>query len=216
MFRLRFALKRLPILWWAAAVALAGVTGAAVSKSVATAQDLAGAYGPLEPMVVAARHLDFGAVLEPADLDLALVPARLAPAGRVADADLLVGRTALAPLVAGQPVVGAHVSPDGVSGVAALLPPGTRAVAVPTGGVSAPVRLGDRVDVLASFDPQLAAGSDPTFPVAVAALVVDVGPDAATVAVAPAEAVAVAFAASNGALTVVLASPAETGGYPGP
>ena len=62
--------------------------------------------------------------------------------------------------------------------------------------------------MLATFDP--AGGPDgaaPTFPVAVAALVVDVGDDSATVAVGPHEAARVAFAVATGVVTLALASP---------
>jgi hypothetical protein len=72
--------------------------------------------------------------------------------------------------------------------VAALLPPGTRAVAVPTGEASAPVRRGDVVDVLASFDPSTTGSGEPTVAIAAGALVVDVGDGVVTVAVLPEEA----------------------------
>ncbi len=218
MIGLRLRLRRMPALWWSAVTVLALVTGGLVARIVGDASALARRYGPLEPMVVAADDVAYGEVLEPSDLAVAAVPASLAPPGRVADPAALVGRRALAPLVARQPVVAAHLAPDGVTGVAALLPAGTRAVAVPTGGASAPVARGDRVDVLATFDPALAGGGDPTRIVASEALVVDVVDDAATVAVAPTEAMALAFAASNGALTLALAPPvpddAPTGSSP--
>ncbi|HEX7276722.1 MAG TPA: hypothetical protein VF244_05050, partial [Acidimicrobiales bacterium] len=68
---------------------------------------------------------------------------------------------------------------------------------------------GDTVDVLATFDPAGAAeGVAPTFPVAVAALVVDVGDESAAVAVTPDEAARVAFALASGVVTLALASPA--------
>jgi Flp pilus assembly protein CpaB len=121
-----------------------------------------------------------------------------------------VGRTPVVPLLAGQTVLAGHLAPDGVAGVAALLPAGSRAVAVPSGGASPPVRRGDTVDVLATFDPQVTGAGDPTLTVAVDALVVDVGPDSATVAVTPEQAKAVAFAVSHGTITVAITPGAIT------
>lgn len=213
---LRRVLRRLPLLWWVTATALALVTGTVVARSVSSASALARQYGPLEPMVVATGPLAFGDVVEADHLAVAWVPASLVPADHLSDPGELVGSAALGPVVAGQPVVAAHLGPAGVRGVAALLPPGTRAVAVSLGGASAPVAVGDRVDVLATFDPSLVPATEATMAVAVGALVVAVDADAATVAVDPAEAVAVAFSASHGALTLALAPPLEAGGYPLP
>jgi Flp pilus assembly protein CpaB len=74
------------------------------------------------------------------------------------------------------------------------------------------LRRGDRVDVLATFDPP-PAGQEPTFPVAEAALVVDVGPEAASVAVGPEEAKRVAFAVASGTVTLTV-TPAVKPGSP--
>jgi Flp pilus assembly protein CpaB len=81
-------------------------------------------------------------------------------------------------------------------------------VAVPNGRPGLALVRGDEVDVLATFDPAGAAeGAPPTFPVAVAALVVDVGDESAAVAVTPDEAARVAFALASGVVTLALASP---------
>jgi hypothetical protein len=67
------------------------------------------------------------------------------------------------------------------------------------------LRKGDVVDLLATFDPSTTGTtSDSTLAIALDAPVVDVGTDAATVAVTPAEARAVALALSRGAVTVAL------------
>ncbi len=68
------------------------------------------------------------------------------------------------------------------------------------------VRPGDRVDVLATFD-STEGETEPTFPVAMGALVVDVAEEAVTVAVTPEEAPRVAFATARGTVTLALASP---------
>ena len=142
-----------------------------------------------------------------------MVPGALAPAGSLASAQEAVGRTVVVAVFAGLPVMEGHLGASGLKGVAALLPPGTRAVAVPNGGAPLPLVAGDHVDVLATFDPSgdpsgsPATGHDPTFPVARGALVVDVGDDSATVAVGPQEAARVAFAVTTGVVTLALAAP---------
>jgi Flp pilus assembly protein CpaB len=84
-------------------------------------------------------------------------------------------------------------------------------VAVPAGGASAPVRTGDVVDVLATFDAASSITGDATSAVATGALVVDVGDDAVTVAVAPDEARRVASAVAHGLVTLALAAPPDAG-----
>jgi hypothetical protein len=76
-------------------------------------------------------------------------------------------------------------------------------VAVPTGS-GLPLRVGDRVDVLATFDPGVSGDGEPTFAVARGAVVVHVGKEAVTVAVAEAAAPKVAYALAAGTVTLVL------------
>ena len=104
----------------------------------------------------------------------------------------------------GEVLLRGQLAPWGLRGVAALLPPGTRAVTVPLHDTD-PVRRGDVVDVLASFDPSASGGRDPTFAVAEGALVVAVGDGSVTVAVSPEEATHVALAAANGIVALAIA-----------
>ncbi|MDP8992888.1 MAG: RcpC/CpaB family pilus assembly protein, partial [Actinomycetota bacterium] len=107
------------------------------------------------------------------------------------------------PVVAEEVLLEAKLAPWGVQGIAALVPPGRRALAVPAGKGGLALRRGQRVDVLATFD-VTDGRSEPTFPVASAALVVDVGEEAVTVAVGPEEAPRVAFAVARGTVTLAL------------
>jgi pilus assembly protein CpaB len=210
---------RSPLAYWAAVVALAAVTAAAIAGQVRRAEAQAAQYGNLRPVVTAARAVEAGEVVRPSDVVLRSVPAAFLPDGVASDPGAVVGRTAVVPLFRGAAVVAGQLAPDGLGGVAALLPAGGRAVAVPTGPASVALRRGDRVDVLVTFDPP-PAGEDPTFPVAEAAPVVDVGPDAVTVAVGPEEALRVAYAVAAGRVTLVLtaevtpAAPARPGPPP--
>lgn len=204
--------------FWVAAAALAAVTALAAARLVGQAEASAARYGSLRPVVVSTRPVEMGAVLRATDLEVRLVPATLLPDDHVAAMADAVGRTVVVALFRGLPVVRGHLAPEGVRGVAALLPPGTRAVAVPAGGASAPVRTGDLVDVLATFALTPSDTGEPTFAVATAALVVDVGEDSATVAVGPDEARRVAFAVTQGTVTLAVApvSAASTPAAPAP
>jgi len=211
-------LTRSAPVYWVAVVALAAVTGLTAARLVGRAEAAAARYGSLRPVVVASRPVAMGAVLRPGDVAVRDLPASFLPERHVAAAAAAVGRTAVVALFPGVPLVADQLAPEGLQGVAALLPPGTRAVSVPGGGASAPVRTGDVVDVLATFDPSASASpsaaAEPTFAVAVAALVVDVGDDAATVAVGPEEAKRVAFAVAHGVVTLAVA-PVGAGGLSG-
>ena len=203
---MRLPLRRLarsPLAYWVAVIALACFTAFAVAGQVDKAGAQAARYGRLRPVVTAARAVEVGAVLAPADVAVRAMPAAFLPEGALSVTGTAVGRTVVAPLFPGVPVVAGNLAPEGLAGLAALLPPGSRAVAVPAGGDSVALRRGDRVDVLATFDPP-PAGEDPTFPVAEAALVVDVGPEAVAVAVAPDEALRVAYAVAAGVVTLAL------------
>jgi pilus assembly protein CpaB len=196
-------LIRSPFAYWAAVVALAAFTASTIAGQVDRAGAQVAQYGRLRSVVTAARAVEVGSVLRPADLVLRSMPAAFLPEGALTATGDVVGRTVVVPLFRGSPVVAGQLAPDGLEGVAALLPAGGRALAVPTGPASVALRRGDRVDVLVTFDPP-PAGEDPTFPVAEAALVVDTGPEAVTVAVAPDEALRVAYAVAAGVVTLVL------------
>ena len=196
-------LARSPLAYWVAVVALAALTAFTVAGQVEKAEAQATRYGHLRPVVVATHAVEIGAMVRAADVVLRSIPAAFLPEGALATTREVVGRTVVVPLLRGSAVVAAHLAPDGLEGVTALLPAGARAVAVPSGPASVVLRRGDRVDILATFDPP-PAGEEPTFPVAEAAPVVDVGPEAVTVAVAPEEARRVAYAVAAGVVTLVL------------
>ena len=213
-------LRRSPLPFWALAVALALFTGTTVTRLVGEASARAARLGGLVDVVVAARPVEAGKPLRPADLTVRRLPADALAEGPVKASDAsAAGKVVLVPLVRGEVLLTSKLAPDGLRGVAALVPPGHRALAVPVdpGGLS--FRLGNRVDVLATFDvagdPAAvdgdgategvpAASPAPTFPVAASALVVDVGDEAVTVAVTDDEAPRVAFALARGTVTLAL------------
>ena len=201
-------LRRSPLPFWLLSLALAGLTGLTVSRLVDEAAGRAAALGGLVDTPVAARPVGVGRALRAADVEVRRLPASLLPRGRLARAPW-AGRVAVVPLAAGEVLLAAKLAPDGLSGVAALVPPGHRALAIPVDPGGLALNAGHRVDVLATFDAATPEAPDPepTFPVATDALVVEAGDEAVTVAVTPAQAARVAFALARGTVTLALTSP---------
>jgi len=208
--RLR-VVSRSPLTYWVAVGGLALVTTLAISGLLDRARVEAARYGSPRAVLVATRDLGIGAEVRAGDVEVRSVPSALLPTDAVGDTGQAVGRVVVAPLFQSQAVVRRQLAPWGVTGAAALLPPGKRGISVAAGPAAAKLDKGDTVDVLATFDPatSAAAGKEPTFPVAVGATVIDVGDDAVTIAVDPEEAKRVAFATAHGAVTIVLSSPVK-------
>jgi hypothetical protein len=110
--------------------------------------------------------------------------------------------------------VAERLAPQGLTGVAALVPAGHRAVAVPIGPLAAPpLTIGDLVDVLAVVPvaaeaagaPRVQSGDEPSFPLVEAALVVDVGEQSIAIAVPDADAPRMAWVLTNGSVVLALA-----------
>jgi Flp pilus assembly protein CpaB len=206
--RLRL-LSRSPLAYWAAVAALALVTTLAVSQLMGRARTEAARYGSPRAVLVATRDIAVGGQLGGGDVTVRTLPSGLVPPDAVGDPAQARGRVVVVPVFEGQPVVRRQLAPWGRTGAAALLPPGKRGISVAAGPAAAKLAKGDTVDVLATFDPATpaAAGTEPTFPVAAGASVIDVGGESVTIAVDPEEAKRVAFAMAHGAVTVVLSSP---------
>ncbi|CAN5185944.1 hypothetical protein BH24ACT1_BH24ACT1_09820 [soil metagenome] len=198
----RFLLGRRPSLFWLVAVGLAAVTGLTVARLLTDAQAGAARWGAVSPTLVATTDLAPGAVVRPGDTELQRLPAALVPAASIDHpAD---GQIVAAPIYRGEAVSAERLAPAGLSPVAASLPPGTRGIAVPGGGSSLPLEVGDLVDVLVTFAPDTVGDGEPTFPVARSAAVVSVGEEAVTLAVTEKEATRVAFALTAGVVTLTL------------
>ena len=192
--------RRSAIAWWASAVLLASVTGGVVRSAIVRSSAVLDELGPLRPVPVVAATLDAGDVVGEGDVVVARRPSAMVPDGPLVDAEGVVGRVALVPLVPGEVVVASKLAPDGLQGAAALLPPGMRALAVPAGpGGRPPLSIGDAVDVLATLGEETGVVAE-----AAMVLALDDASDAVTVAVSPAEAPAVASAIATGTVTLAL------------
>jgi Flp pilus assembly protein CpaB len=155
------------------------------------------------PVLVATRDLAPGDRLDAGNTRIERRPTRLVDRGALR---ALPDDTRLAePVYAGEALRSERLAPTGLSIIAARLPAGTRAVAIPVENGTVPsLVIGDRVDVLVALPPDSAGDGPPGFALATDVLVVDVNDAAVTIAV-PADAaprIAVAFGA--GAVTLAL------------
>lgn len=197
----RFPIFRPPPRRLVAAVVLAVVAGLAVHRTTAGAAAVTARLGETTVVAVAQRDVEIGATLEPGDVAMEARPVAHVPDAAVTEDP--TGTTVRQALVAGEIVTTSRLATSGRDGAAALVPQGWRAVAVPVVDAPLPVRAGDLVDVVASFDPTLVE-RDPSIVVAADAVVVDVTDDAATVAVPRSRVTHVAFALANGIVTLAL------------
>ena len=199
-------LRRQPRLWWLLTLAVALALGWVVSMFVAEAERTRAAWGTTEVVAVASRQLRAGTTIDGGDVELVERPRALVPEGALADVP--DGQVAAVAIEAGEVVVAARLAPLGLGGLAATLPEGTRAVAVPVeAGLAPPLLVGDRVDVMVAVAPEAAGDGPPGFVVAPDALVVAVDDAAVTVAVSQAEAPRIAVALGQGAVTLALIGP---------
>jgi Flp pilus assembly protein CpaB len=185
---------------------VAVLTGTRLFDAGRAAADARAAWGDAVTVVVAARDFDAGDRPGAVDVVVETRPRAVVPDGALTEADELDGRVVVAPIVAGEVVLERRLAPAGLTGVAALVPAGHRAVAVPVdpslGAISPDVRVGDRVDVLAVFD--VMDGSEPPAGVVAGSVsVIAVDDRRVTVSVRDGDAARVAFAAARG--TVALA-----------
>ena len=200
LFRARLWLRRRPLLWWLAVLGTSLAIGVTIDSSLSRAEADAQRFGPPVDVAVARTDLAAGTLAGPATVELRPWPERLVPSGvlRAVPDDQVVTQ----PVLAGEPLVADRLGTD------SLVPAGSRALALPTGPGALGVRAGDRVDVLATFDPLVAPeGEDPTVTVARAATVVAVRARSITVAVTEVETPRVAFALSQATITLALTPP---------
>jgi pilus assembly protein CpaB len=112
--------------------------------------------GVATKIVVAARDMEPGYIIESSDLKLEDVSTSLVPARAFKDPKLVAGRTVLASVVRGYPLIDNQLAtPGSGAGVQAMVPKGMRAVAVEVSEGSAVAGLitpGCYVDVIGTFN----------------------------------------------------------------
>lgn len=197
-----------------AAVAL--ITGLTVAGLVRSAEQARDRWGTERSVVVARRDLAPGEAIEPHLVESRQLPEIAVPDGALSDAPL--GAVVHQPVAEGEQLVASRLAPDGLTGVAALVPEDHRAIALPVGPAGMPpVQVGDRVDVLAVMPttgdlhghPEPAGGLDDdraaATPAVEDALVVDVSEQAVSIAVPIGDATAVAAILTHGVALLALA-----------
>ena len=136
------------------AFVVASVASLMLYKTLVNRPVSAKAAAPATTQVVLAAHdLEVGTVLK--EEDIKLTPwAGVVPQGAVLKASDVVGRGIIAPVYAKEPLIESRLAPKGAGGgLASMIPPGLRAVAIRTNevvGVAGFVVAGMRVDVLIS------------------------------------------------------------------
>jgi Flp pilus assembly protein CpaB len=178
-------LHRIPLVRLLVALGLGVATFLTVHSALAAAPD----PGPLVEVAVAARPVPAGVTLGAADVRTAHLPASALPDAEPEPNP--VGRTARVDLVPGEVLLASRLGPRGL---AALLPRGARALAIPRAAGTPPLEPGQRVDLLAGGGTVVTAAS-----------VLAVEESGTTVAVPEATAPAVAEAIAAGAVTLALA-----------
>ncbi len=197
-------LRRRPRLRSALVLVVSLLCGVAVATTVHGAEQARRAWGHPTDVLVATRDLDAGERLDDGNTRLEPHPAPLVPDGALTA--LPDDARAREPVYEGEVLRVERLAPRGRSTVAARLPDGTRAVAIPIEpGTTPPVARGDRVDVLVALPAEAAGGGPPGFELASDVVVVDVSDAAVTVAVPRDVAPRLAVALGQGAVTLALA-----------
>jgi len=190
---------------WVLAAGLGLTAAAVVGGATGQAGDAADGWGASTTVVVARHDLEPGHAITADDVTRRTLPVAAVP-NRAFTGDP-TGRVVTSPIGTGEIVSGLRLAPDGARGVAALVPDGRRAVAVPIEGTGLHLRVGDHVDVFAPGAGDAGTTrpdrADRTGPAAAAAVVVEVTDTAVTVAVDPSDVAALARALGQG--TPVLA-----------
>jgi Flp pilus assembly protein CpaB len=206
MVRRRLIPRRIrhhPLTRIGAVVVVVLLLGPVLERAVVTSVDTRRKWGEQRTVTVARHRIAIGSVVEADAVATESWPVALVPQGAVEQSP--VGRTVVGTIEAGEAVLGLRLAPEGLSGIAALLPPGSRALAVPTGPSVVALRIGDHVDLIAGFDVAGATGDNaPALTVAQNAVVVSVDDKSVTVAVRAADAERVAFALVAGTVVPAL------------
>ncbi len=176
---------------------LALVTGTVVAGLVQRAAEARDRYGRVRPVLVATARLEPGDRLDAGRTEVRRLPADLVPSGALTS--LPADRTVTAVVAEGEAVLGERVGRAGRPGPQALMPEGSRALAVPVPVRGLPVHPGDHVDLLA-------AAPDGGHPGVVArdGVVIAVDDDSTTVAVGAGDAPDVAEALGGGSVVIAL------------
>lgn len=197
----RFPILRPPPLRAVVALVLALVCGLVVVRTTGRAEAAVERYGRSTTAWVVQSGLEPGDEIGSGDVSAEPRPASFLPAGTVTDDP--VGRRVIDVVRPGEVLAEHRLAGGDRRGVAALVPEGWRAVAVPALEAALPVEVGQRVDVLAALDPEGTGAAGST--VAEDGVVVHVAEDGTvTVAVTPSQAGRIVAALASGVVALAL------------
>jgi pilus assembly protein CpaB len=109
------------------------------------------ATGSPVAVVVAATNAARGSVVSAGMVRIQRIPRTYAPPGALTTAEQVVGRVLVSDVAAGEVLTRTRVSAGVAGPVAALVPPGLRAMSVVVVATARDLRAGDHVDLLAAF-----------------------------------------------------------------
>ncbi len=200
--RLHVLAQRFRLVTVGVAVGLGTIAMLSVSAANERADALAASLGTTSPWPVAVADLDPGHVLSSSDVEWREIPERFSP---LDEAPLsLAGAQLLVPVGAGELITSARLALR--EGTAALLPPGHRGVAMPAEAVRLELRVGDRVDLIASpAYAEFAVLADGI--VASGVVVISISEQAVVLAVPASDAVTAAESIERGGAALVLSAP---------
>ncbi|MEI7593200.1 MAG: SAF domain-containing protein [Actinomycetes bacterium] len=190
---------------WLLAAGLALAAAAIVASTANDAATTVAALGTTRSVRVARHDLDIGDVIGRDDFEFREWPVGDLPHD-VAELDP-VGQVVVATIVAGEIISSRRLGPHGISGLAALVPDGFRAIAIPIEGTGTQVRVGDRVDMFnpkSDTDALANRRSSAAGLVAANARVIGEADTSIVVAVSDTEAAAVATALGQGMVVVAI------------
>lgn len=146
----RFPIIRRPPLRLVVAGILAATCALVVAQATARAEATVADYGAHRTAWVVQTPVDAGDVLDGSVVQPEARPAAFVPEGAATEDP--TGRRAAQRLDAGEVVVERRLADGDRLGVAALVPEGWRALAIPSFDATLPVEVGQRVDLLAAVD----------------------------------------------------------------
>lgn len=181
---------------WCAAAGLALV----VHQVVDDADTRQRTWGRTRTVVVAARRIEAGTLLDAHALTLTERPVAVLPDDTLRTIE--AGQRATRSIERGEELTSADAAPSGRSPVASQLQPGRSAVVVHLGDTAPPVGTGDRVDVVTDLETSGAPAAATV--IAHGATVITVDGDQVVLSVPEAEAAATAHAALVGSVSIVV------------
>lgn len=183
------------------AVIVAAAVGLGVFSAVSDAQRTTTALGETAQVLVVARPVAAGELLDASVLHVEPRPRSLVPGGAMSGLDDLgEGARAKVSLTEGEVLVAGRVSTASATATAAVLAPGTAAIALPVDPTTTPLGPGDVIDVFAAVP----ALDFEVGRVATGAVVLEAGSDRAVVAVHASDVRQTATAVLGGPVSVVV------------